>query len=46
LAHATKNISVATGAKSIIVQKSGCSATKKQTDQRINKNGKNQFSKV
>jgi len=46
LAQATKNINVATGAKSIIVPKSGCKATRKQTDQRINKKGKNQFSKV
>lgn len=41
LAQAIKNISVATGAKSIIVQKSGCKATRKITDQSINKNDKN-----
>jgi hypothetical protein len=37
---------VATGAKSIIVPKSGCKATKKTTAESTNKNGKNQLSNV
>gem|GEM_PF-768993 len=45
-AHATKNIIVATGAKSITVQKSGCIATRKITHDKINKNGRNQSLKV